>query len=82
MRLSYDPETDSLYRHLSDRVSADSDEECDGVVLDYAADGFLVGVDVQHASRNMDISRRRADCRTAKWKRRSCKGRVPANGCW
>ena len=57
MRLSYDPDTDSLYIHLSERVSADSDEVSDGVVLDYAADGVLVGIDVQHASRSVDISR-------------------------
>lgn len=57
MRLSYDPETDSLYIHLSDRPSADSDEVSESVVLDYAADGMLVGIDVQHASRNVDIDR-------------------------
>lgn len=57
MRLSYDPETDSLYIHLSDRQSADSDELSESVVLDDAADGMLVGIDVQHASRNVDIDR-------------------------
>lgn len=50
MRLAYDPATDSLYIHLSDQPAADSDEVADGVVLDFAADGALVGIDVQHAS--------------------------------
>ncbi|MDP1614087.1 MAG: DUF2283 domain-containing protein [Sulfuritalea sp.] len=57
MRLSYDQATDSLYIHLSERVSVDSDEVRDGVVLDYADDGSLVGIDVQHASKKADISR-------------------------
>ncbi len=56
MRLSYDRATDSLYIHLSDRVSVDSEEVREGVVLDYAADGSLVGIDVQHASKKADIS--------------------------
>ena len=34
MKISYDQTTDSLYIHLSDRVSVDSDEVRDGVVLD------------------------------------------------
>ena len=55
MKLNYDPVTDSLYIHLSDTVSTDSNEVVDGVVLDFAADGSLVGIDVQHASLKTDI---------------------------
>ena len=55
MELSYDAETDSLYIHLSDRSSADSNEVADGVVLDYAADGALGGIDIQHASKKADL---------------------------
>jgi uncharacterized protein YuzE len=57
MRLSYDPETDSLYIHLIERPSKDSDEVADGVVLDFDENGGLVGIDVQHASLHADISR-------------------------
>ena len=57
MRLAYDPETDSLYIHLSERVAANSDEVAEGVVLDFADDGALVGIDVQRASKNADIQR-------------------------
>jgi len=57
MRLSYDPTTDSLYIHLAERPSADSDEVTDGVVLDYDASGALVGIDVQHASERADLER-------------------------
>ena len=55
MRLSYDVATDSLYIHLTDTPAVDSDEVVEGVVLDYAKDGALVGIDVQHASRKADI---------------------------
>ena len=55
MKLNYDAATDSLYIHLIDTVATDSDEVADGVVLDFAADGSLVGIDVQHASLKTDI---------------------------
>ena len=57
MRLNYDAATDSLYIHLAERASVDSDEVADGVVLDYDAQGALVGIDVQHASQRADIRR-------------------------
>lgn len=55
MKLSYDIETDSLYIHLSETPSADSDEVADGIVLDFSASGALVGIDVQHGSERADI---------------------------
>ncbi len=57
MKLDYDAATDSLYIHLVERPSVDSDEVADGVVLDYDAAGALVGIDVQHASQRADIHR-------------------------
>ncbi|MBL8477845.1 MAG: DUF2283 domain-containing protein [Sterolibacteriaceae bacterium] len=57
MKLNYDAATDSLYIHLAERPSVDSDEVADGVVLDYDAAGALVGIDVQHASQRADIHR-------------------------
>lgn len=57
MRLSYDPQTDSLYIHLTERPSVDSDEVADGVVLDFDEQGGIVGIDVQHASLHADITR-------------------------
>ena len=55
MKISYDKATDSLYIHLTDRPSVDSDEVNDGVVLDFDNDGALVGIDVQHASQRAEI---------------------------
>jgi len=57
MRLSYDPKTDSLYIHLTDKPSADSDEVANGVVIDFDSEGGIVGIDVQHASKHADIHR-------------------------
>lgn len=56
MKLSYDLKTDSLYIHLSDKPSVDSDEVADGVVLDFDSSGVLVGIDVQYASQKTDIT--------------------------
>ncbi|MBK5929944.1 DUF2283 domain-containing protein [Halochromatium salexigens] len=57
MKLNYDAATDSLYIHLSERASVDSDEIANGVVLDYDAEGALVGIDIQHASRQADLAK-------------------------
>ncbi len=56
MKISYDKETGSLYIHLADRASVDSDEVNDGVVLDFDANGALVGIDVHHASQRADVN--------------------------
>jgi uncharacterized protein YuzE len=56
MKISYDKATDSLYIHLADRPSVDSNEVNDGVVLDFDANGALVGIDLQHASERADIN--------------------------
>ena len=55
MKVSYYPETDSLYIDLSSKPSVDSREVSDGVVLDYDAEGNLVGIDIDHASVKLDI---------------------------
>ncbi len=55
MKINYYPETDSLYIDLSARTSVDSREVSDGVVLDYDAAGNLVGIDIDEASRKLDI---------------------------
>ena len=55
MKLNYHPETDSLYIDLSEKPSVESREILEGVVLDYDAEGNLVGLDIDHASRNVDL---------------------------
>ncbi len=55
MRINYYPDTDSLYIDLSSKTSVDSREVSDGIVLDYDADGNLVGIDIDQASVKLDI---------------------------
>jgi len=57
MRLSYCVETDSLYIDLSSATSTESREISEGVVLDYDAAGNLVGIDIDNASRKIDLER-------------------------
>ena len=57
MKLHYYPETDSLYIDLTEKVSAESREAAPGVVLDFDAAGQLVGIDIDHASQIVDLSR-------------------------
>ncbi len=55
MKLNYFPDTDSLYIDLSQRPSVESREVSEGVVLDYDAEGNLAGIDIDHASRKLDL---------------------------
>ncbi len=57
MRIYYDPGSDSLYIELSEQSSVDSREVAPGVVLDFDADGHLVGIDIDRASQVVDLSR-------------------------
>ena len=55
MRLNYYPETDTLYINLSNRPSIETREVSEGVNLDYDSDGNLVGIDVDNASRKLEL---------------------------
>ncbi len=55
MKINYYPETDSLYIDLSSKPSVDSLEVSQGIVLDYDAEGNLVGIDIDEASTKLDI---------------------------
>lgn len=56
MKLHYDRETDSLYIDLNARPSADSREIQEGLVIDFDAQGRIVGIDIQHASEILDLA--------------------------
>ena len=53
--MNYYPETDSLYIELSSKESVESKEVSEGVVLDYDKDGVLVGIDVDNASKKVEL---------------------------
>jgi uncharacterized protein YuzE len=57
MKFQYYAETDSLYIDLSEKPRADSREVAPGVVLDFDVDGQLVGIDIDHASKVVNLDR-------------------------
>lgn len=56
MKFNYYPETDSLYIDLVDRPSVESEEVRPGVVLDFDSDGNLVGIDIDNASKVVNLT--------------------------
>jgi uncharacterized protein YuzE len=56
MKLNYYPDTDSLYIDLSEQTSVESREISEGVVLDYDAEGNLVGIDIDNASAKVQLN--------------------------
>ena len=57
MKFHYYPETDSLYIELSNKPAADSQEVKPGIVLDLDEEGNLVGLDIDQASKKVELSR-------------------------
>ena len=44
-----------LYIDLSSKKSVDSKEVSEGVVLDYDGEGNIVGIDIDNASKKLDL---------------------------
>lgn len=61
MRFHYYSETDSLYIDLIDRPGQESREVASGVVIDFDAEGRIVGIDIDHASRVVDLQTLKAE---------------------
>ena len=57
MKLNYYPETDSLYIDLFEQPSVEGKEISEGVLLDYDANGRLVGIDIDNASCKVEIEK-------------------------
>ena len=57
MKLHYYPETDSLYIELKGTPGAETREVAEGLVVDFDAKGDVVGLDIDHASRKLDLSK-------------------------
>jgi uncharacterized protein YuzE len=51
VKLHYYPETDSLYIELKAGPGSETREVAPGVKADFAADGTIVGLDIEGASR-------------------------------
>lgn len=57
MIFEYYPETDMLYIKLSEGVSTESEEVVPGVVLDFDEHNRVIGVEIEDASKIIDLSR-------------------------
>ena len=55
MKLNYHPDTDSLYIDLSEKTRVETREISAGILLDYDADGNLVGIDIDNASSKVQL---------------------------
>ena len=53
MKLKYDRDVDVLYVSLLDELVFESDEDKQGVILDYSADGRVVGIEILNASKQV-----------------------------
>lgn len=53
MKVNYNRKVDILYIRLTDSPIDESDEDKPGIVIDYAADGSIVGIEVLNASKKM-----------------------------
>ena len=56
MKLHYYPDTDSLYVEFRAGPGVETREVSDGLNIDFDADGSVVGIDIDHASRSVDLS--------------------------
>ena len=53
MKLTIDREADALYLDLDDAPAAESEEISPGVILDYNAEGKVVGIEMLHLSKRV-----------------------------
>jgi uncharacterized protein YuzE len=53
VKIAYDAEADTLTISFRDEPVRESEEKRSGVILDYAADGSLVGLEILDASRRV-----------------------------
>ena len=56
MKLHYYPETDSLYVELKSGPGVETREVVGGLNVDLDANGDVVGFDIDHASKRLDLS--------------------------
>jgi uncharacterized protein YuzE len=57
MKLSYYPDTDSLYIELvEEKTSVDSREISEGIVIDLDSEGNIIGFDIDNASKKINLS--------------------------
>ena len=53
MKIKYDKEQDILYVSFSDEAILESDEDKEGIILDYSSSGKIVGIELLNASKQI-----------------------------
>lgn len=53
MKVNHNREVDSLYIRLTDLPIEESDEDRSGVIIDYDAEGMIVGFEIMNASKQV-----------------------------
>ena len=66
MKFNYYPETDSLYIEFNTKPSSDSKELAEGVVVDFDEQGKIVGIDIDNASKIIDLQKLETNALPAK----------------
>jgi uncharacterized protein YuzE len=56
MKLHYYPETDSLYIELRAEPGVETRQVAEGLNVDFNAKGEVMGFDIDHASRQLDLT--------------------------
>jgi uncharacterized protein YuzE len=54
MKIKYDKEADVLYIRLSSLEVSESDQDKPGIIIDYAENGEIVGIEILMASKKVD----------------------------
>lgn len=54
MKIRYFPDTDTLYINLRDKPSTETEEISEEVIVDFDAEGSVVGITIDHATQRMD----------------------------
>ncbi|RKX75935.1 MAG: hypothetical protein DRP87_13325 [Spirochaetes bacterium] len=57
MIFQYHPDSDMLYIKLAEGVSTESEEVVEGVVLDFDEHCRVIGIEIEDASKLVDLSR-------------------------
>ncbi len=57
MMFEYYPDTDMLYIKLVDGISTESEEIASGIVLDFDEHHRVIGIEIEDASKFIDLSR-------------------------
>lgn len=55
MKFEYYPDTDTLYIQLQEGPGVDAREVAPDTVLDYNKNGEVIGIEIEHASKRVDL---------------------------